>query len=224
MPTPPLAILDNLEHLPDPFRLSPQEVAPQLSKREQQLDYYYALRYLVSYKGSSATFNAYRREVERILQWLWQIHGGSLQDIRREHIEQFMDFCISPPNNWIGIKNVARFKTRQGMRLANNEWRPFVCKYDKATGMQAAISAYRPSQKAIQSSFAILSSFFNFLIQEEFISANPVALVRQKSRFIQFLFHYWVSLLGIFIPTINFLIVWLCGKLSVHPYPSAGPI
>ncbi|MEY8247250.1 MAG: tyrosine-type recombinase/integrase [Bermanella sp.] len=181
----PLAILDNLAHLPDAFRLSPQQVAPHLDKPTQQQDYYFALRYITSYRGSSATFNAYRREVERILQWLWLVQDGSLQEVRREHIEAFMAFCISPPHHWIGTKNVARFKSRQGTRMANSEWRPFVCPSNKATGTQTTLAAYRPSQKAIQSSFAILSSFFNFLIQEEFISANPVILLRQKSRFIQ---------------------------------------
>jgi site-specific recombinase XerD len=181
----PLAILDNIDHLADAFRLSPKEVAPHIEKYEQQEDYYFALRYLTSYRGSTATFNAYRREVERILQWLWLVQGASLKHVRREDIEQFMEFCISPPKHWIGTKNVARFKSQQGLRLANTEWRPFVCPSNKAMGTKGLVSEYRPSQKAIQSSFAILSSFFNFLIQEEFISANPVALVRQKSRFIQ---------------------------------------
>ncbi len=181
----PLAILDNIDHLADAFRLSPKEVAPHIAKLEQQEDYYFALRYLTSYRGSTATFNAYRREVERILQWLWLVQGASLKHVRREDIEQFMEFCISPPKHWIGTKNVARFKSQQGLRLANPEWRPFVCPSNKALGTKGLVSEYCPSQKAIQSSFAILSSFFNFLIQEEFISANPVALVRQKSRFIQ---------------------------------------
>ena len=185
MPAIPTAIIDNLDNLPDPFRLSPQEVAPQLINEAQQIDYYYVLRYLCSYKGSSATFNAYRREVERLLQWLWVTQELSLPDVRREHIEQFMEFCISPPTNWIGLKNVARFKNKHGERVGNSEWRPFVCPSNKASGIKPKASNYSPSQKAIQSSFAILSSFFNFLIQEEFLSANPVALVRQRSRFIQ---------------------------------------
>ena len=33
--------------------------------------------------------------------------------------------------------------------------------------------------------FAILSTFFNFLIQEEYLSMNPVALIRQKSKYIR---------------------------------------
>ena len=180
----PHSIFDNLQYLPDAFKYSPQQIGSHLNAR-QQLDYFYGVRYLLSYKGSSATFNSYRREVERLLQWLWQAKQLSLCDVRREHIEAFMDFCISPPIDWIGDKNVARFKSRQGIRVSNPEWRPFVSSTDKVSGIRRDAKTYTPSQKAIQASFAILSSFFNFLIQEEFISANPVALVRQKSRFIQ---------------------------------------
>ncbi len=181
----PLAILDNLQHLPDPFRNGADQVAEHIIEPKQRLDYYFTLRYLTSYKGSSATFNAYRREVERLLQWLWVVQDSSLTEVRREHIELFMEFCIDPPKKWIGTKNVARFKVQQGLRQPNPEWRPFVSSSNKASGVIANIASYSPSQKAIQSSFAVLSSFFNFLIQEEFLSANPVSLVRQKSRFIQ---------------------------------------
>lgn len=181
---PPAPIFDNLEFLPDPFRSGPEAIAPELSP-EMQEDYFYCLRYLMSYKGSSATFNSYRREVERLIQWLWLETDLNLTKIKREHIEQYLEFAIRPPVSWIGNKNVARFKSKQGLRIANPEWRPFVTPKNKAMEIQQTPETYTPSQKAIQSTFAILSSFFNFLIQEEFISANPVALVRQKSRFIQ---------------------------------------
>jgi site-specific recombinase XerD len=180
----PHPIFDNLKFLPDGFKLSAQEIGSDL-KSQHKYDYFYGVRYLLSYKGSTATFNAYRREIERLLQWLWQIKDFSLIDVRREHIEEFMEFCITPPLNWIGNKNVARFKNNQGERIANSDWRPFVSSADKATGIRKDAKVYSPSQSAIQASFAILSSFFNFLIQEEYLSANPVALVRQKSRFIQ---------------------------------------
>ena len=180
----PQPIFDNMQYLPDGFKFSAKEIAPHLSEH-QQYDYFYGIRYMLSYKGSTATFNAYRREVERLVQWLWQVKGFSLCDVRREHIEEFMEFCIAPPLNWIGHKNVARFKSKQDQRVANPDWRPFVILADKASGQRKDVKTYTPSQKAIQSSFAILSSFFNFLIQEEYLSANPVALVRQRSRFIQ---------------------------------------
>lgn len=177
-------IFDNLEYLPDPFKLGVEAIAPNLSGLARH-DYFYGLRYLVSYKGSSATFNAYRREVERLLQWVWFVNKSNLADIKREHIEQYLEFSLSPPKEWIGTKNVSRFKSLQGERIPNPEWRPFVVSYNKALKKKTSADNFSPSQKGIQSTFAILSSFFNFLIQEEFVTSNPVALVRQKSRFIQ---------------------------------------
>lgn len=180
----PQPIFDNLDYLPDPFSVGYQQLKPDWQEAQQK-DYFYSLRYLMSYKGSSATFNSYRREIERLLQWAWHVASINLIEIKREHIEQYLEFCISPPLAWIGSKNVARFKKHQGDRIANTEWRPFVVPSNKASGTQLSAKHYSPSQKAIQSTFAILSSFFNFLIQEELIQANPVALIRQRSRFIQ---------------------------------------
>ncbi|GAA6133393.1 site-specific integrase [Oceaniserpentilla sp. 4NH20-0058] len=180
----PKPIFDNLDFLPDAFKYSPAQIGAGLELHQQE-DYFYSVRYLLSYKGSSATFNAYRREVERLLQWSWHISNLTLSDLKREHIEAFIEFCLSPPQHWIGNKNVSRFKNKQGERIPNSDWRPFVTPTSKTSGGRIDTKLYSPSQKAIQTTFAVLSSYFNFLIQEEYLSANPVALVRQKSRFIQ---------------------------------------
>lgn len=180
----PSPLFDNLDYLADPFRESAQQVGAHLPEKHQN-DFYFSLRYLKSYQGSSATFNSYRREVERLLQWAWTIEALSLSDLRREHIERYIEFVMRPPVSWIGSKNVSRFVNSKGVRIPNPDWRPFVTPKNKALGVSQTAETYTPSQKALQSCFAILSSFFNFLIQEEYLSSNPVALVRQKSRFIQ---------------------------------------
>ena len=36
-------------------------------------DYIHAYNFLLSYRGSIDTFTAYRREIERLLQWTWLI-------------------------------------------------------------------------------------------------------------------------------------------------------
>jgi integrase len=41
------------------------------------------------------------------------------------------------------------------------------------------------SEGAVAEIFAILSTFFNFLISENYVMSNPVALIRQKSKFIR---------------------------------------
>lgn len=42
------------------------------------------------------------------------------------------------------------------------------------------IKSYTLSQNALQAIFAILSSFYNYLEQEEYTTGNPIAQIRQK--------------------------------------------
>ena len=152
-------------------------------------DLEYALKFLYSYNGSSATFNSYRREIERLLQWAWRIERTTAIPLKREQIEEFIRFCSEPPLAWIGTKNVARFKTAPGgIRVSCEEWRPFVAtvsKIEHKAGIQPDAKRFYPSQAAIRATFTALSSFYKYLVQEDLIAANPVALIRQKSKFIR---------------------------------------
>ncbi|KTD61502.1 site specific recombinase, phage integrase [Legionella spiritensis] len=153
-----------------------------------QADFYHTLQFLKSYTGSVGTFNSYRREAERLLQWSWLIKKKSLRELKRDDIEQFIRFCQNPPANWISVKKVPRFSNKDGLRCPNPEWRPFVVTISKAAyqqGHRPAIEQFSLSQGAIQEIFAILSTLFNFLIAEEYLIANPVALIRQKSKYIR---------------------------------------
>ena len=141
-------------------------------------DYQYSSEFLYSYRGSEATFNSYRRELERFLQWCRLIAKKSLPEIKRSDIECFVEFCQSPPFEWIGGKNVARFINKNGERIANSDWRPFVIQNNDP-------KQYQLSQKALQAIFSILGSFFSYLLQEEYIESNPVAQIRQKSKFLR---------------------------------------
>lgn len=147
-----------------------------------------ATNFLMSYRGSEATFNAYRREVERIMQWSWLIAKKSIYELTRNDIELFIEFCQAPPKTWIGMKNVARFISNQGLQVPNTEWRPFVVSVSKSefrNGVTAKIEQYSLSERAIKELLAINSSFFNFLMQEGIIEINPVSQLRQKSKFIR---------------------------------------
>jgi len=162
-----------------------------LPQAEKDLEF--ALKFLYSYNGSSATFNSYRRELERLLQWCWRVKRILALSMRRENVEEFIAFCNQPPPDWIGHKQVARFKHKQGRRAPNPEWRPFVVpartrgsgQSQKSDSAARKKPGYVASQAAIKASFAILSSFYNYLLQEDQIQANPVAQIRQKSKFIK---------------------------------------
>lgn len=147
-----------------------------------------ASAFLLSYRGSEATFNAYRREVERLLQWSWILANKSILALNRADIELYLEFCQNPPPKWIGTKNVARFKIINGESIANPEWRPFVASVSKAefkNGGKAVVEQYTLSERAIRELLAINSSFFNFMIQENYLEANPISQMRQKSKFIR---------------------------------------
>lgn len=177
-----LPLFDSLAHL---HKNREHVILP--AKRCQN-DFDYCLNFLKSYTGSLGTFNSYRRETERLLQWCWQIKGITLNELKREDIEQFVRFCQKPPESWISTKKRPRFIEIEGRRVPNKEWRPFVATLPKRLrkqGLQAAIEQFNLSQGAVQEIFAILSTFFNFLIAEEYLISNPVALIRQKTKFIR---------------------------------------
>ena len=187
---PPTPIIDNLEFIGNPFKQKHFSAHSFLEVpiKDSEIDLEYALKFLYSYNGSTATFISYRRELERLLQWCWRIENISILKLKREHIEEFMKFCIKPPQAWIGIKNVSRYKNKNGQRLINEEWRPFVAtvsKSDHRTGKEADARNYCPSQAAIKSTFTVLSSFYTYLVQEDLINSNPVALIKQKNKFIR---------------------------------------
>jgi site-specific recombinase XerD len=173
-------LFDTLENINTPTLL-------ELAGTQLQ-DYQYTVAFLKSYNGSQATFNAYRREVERLIKWSWIIAQKSITDLRRADIESYLEFCQSPPPGWIGTKKAPRFIDKDGERVANSEWRPFVVTISKAAfreGKKPNVKKYELSSAAIKDIFSILSSFYNFLIQEDYTEVNPILQVRQKSKFIK---------------------------------------
>jgi hypothetical protein len=94
-------------------------------------DYQTVLTFLYNYRGSTDTFGAYRRELERLLQWSWFIREKSLLELKRDDIEAFIEFCKKPYKRWIGLKNVARFRVVEHQKQPNPEWRPFTVRVAK---------------------------------------------------------------------------------------------
>ena len=146
------------------------------------------LDYLKQYDNNKSTFESYRRETERLIQWAWLIEKRSLLDLKRQDIENYIQFCLNPPKSWIGYKKVSRFIIRNDERIPNPGWRPFVAtvsKIDHKNGLKPDKQNYQLSQKAIREIFTVLSSFYNYLALEEKVSINPIMLIKQKSKYIQ---------------------------------------
>lgn len=178
----PLPLFDALQYLDD------NPISPHHYPHIDPNDIKHALAFLKSYKGSRGTFNAYRREVERLIQWSSLIHQQSLPALKRNDIELFIHFCQKPPKSWIGVNKDPRFIEKEGLRIPNPKWRPFVATVSKSAyskGEKPDIDDFALSHSAIKDTFSILGSFFNYLLQEEYVNCNPVAMIRQKSQFIR---------------------------------------
>ncbi len=84
--------------------------------------------------------------------------------------KMFVRFCLNPPLAWIGTKNVPRFISADGLRIAHAEWRPFVVSLSKDHYNKGAVTNkkdFAMSQPGVKALFTALSSFYDFLTQEE---------------------------------------------------------
>jgi site-specific recombinase XerD len=176
----PKPLIDSLEHLQDKSITQSPDFAP--------YDLSTSVDFLKQYAGNQSTFDAYRREVERLLQWAWLIVKKSLLDFKRQDMEDYIQFCLSPPKSWIGLKKTPRFITRAGERKPNPAWRPFVATITKADHKKNQTpnkQHYQLSQKSVREIFTVLSSFYTYLALEEKVTMNPIALIKQKSKYLQ---------------------------------------
>ncbi len=184
----PKPLFDTLENLAEAQASWVVSHIDSLNIKTAAQELHLSREFLLSYMGSADTFTAYRREVERFLQWSWLIAKKSLPDINRNDLRDYLEFVNQPPKDWITDKTVARFQDKLGERVPNPAWRPFVVKISKLQrnqGQTPNVLDYRLGNKSMQAVISGLSTYFTYLQQEDFIETNPVALIRQKSRYIQ---------------------------------------
>lgn len=175
----PSALFDNIDSLKDQTEWAHLNAA-------QNQDFQQARQFLLCYKDNAMTFVAYRREVERLLQWCHLKVNKTLKQLRRDDIDEYIRFCQKPINSWIGLKKVPRFINIDGKRIPNSQWKPFVVTVPKAQfskGIKPKIEDFSLSEKSLREIFTVSNSFFNFLIEENYTEINPVAQIRQRSQY-----------------------------------------
>jgi site-specific recombinase XerD len=148
-------------------------------------DYRIVVDFLLSYGASSDTFKSYRREVDRFILWLWHHRKITLPQVVRADIDEYLNFLKNPPMEWRGTEVKHRFIQVMGQRKPNAEWRPFVTTISKAErkrGKSADEREWTQSASALKSTFAILRTFFEFLLNEDHVMRNPVAQIKARSR------------------------------------------
>jgi site-specific recombinase XerD len=145
----------------------------------------HAADWLFEQKSSENNYKAYRSELTTFLHWCFDVSRLSLVNITRKDMSRYVDYCQHPPIELIGYFNVPQFCIDKSShdkasdeRFPNPKWRPFVGK--KLLG---ECQPYRLSDNALKTKLAILSSFYGYLMSEEYCERNPAQLWLNHSRF-----------------------------------------
>jgi len=121
--------------------------------------------FLGEYKSSPRTLTLYAKEVERLLLWCVHAKHCNISSLRRDDLLSYLDFLKNPTPKklWCG-KSAARLKKDGSL---NPRWRPFI------QGL---------SGSTINKIIKILDSFFNYLVQTNYLVGNPLAIDKKRKR------------------------------------------
>ena len=123
------------------------------------------MRFLSMYSASKDTYQTYRRELERWVQWCWLVRQVDMLQALRDDVLAFLAFCKSPPHHWIGHKLSARFLNGD----FHPDWHLFVIR--KKTG-SSTLQQYQWSESASKIMIATLSTFYTYCVQEQLVMTN----------------------------------------------------
>lgn len=162
-----------------PFYLTDKDLSDQ-----QWHDYRLAFDFLISYgMRSNETFNSYRNDVHTLLLWAWLIsEKKTLKGMGRRDVEDFLDFCHEPPREWVSSKRQKHF-IGSGGDTPNESWRPFRVPQDSLDNRSAKIKR-SIAHTSLLKTFSSLNSFFDYLMEEDYIDVNPIPSVKRRSPYL----------------------------------------
>lgn len=122
--------------------------------------------FLSEFRESPLTLQAYAKEIERLLLWCSHIAHVNISSLRRNHLVEYQSFLKNPQPRkiWCGPKLARQLKDGS----VNPAWRPFGANGLSATTLNKTIS--------------ILDSFFNYLVQTNYLTGNPLAVERRRKK------------------------------------------
>lgn len=145
----------------------------------------HASDWLYEQKYNENNYKSYRSELTTYFHWCFDVIKQSPVSIGRKEINHYVEYCLHPPQALIAYYNVPQFKvdktttvSETAGRVPNPQWRPFLGR--KKLGN---IQPYQLSENALKTKMAILSSFYSYLVSEDYCERNPAQAWLNKSRF-----------------------------------------
>ncbi|MGE3319386.1 MAG: tyrosine-type recombinase/integrase [Candidatus Berkiella sp.] len=121
--------------------------------------------FLIGYQSSPLTYQTYLKELERLVLWCAHVQKISISDIASDDIVAYQQFLSSPTPKalWCGNKRSKCLKTGE----LNPDWRPFASDLSPAS---------------IKKTMSILDSFFNYLVQTQYLKGNPLSVNKRRKK------------------------------------------
>ena len=121
--------------------------------------------FLSEFRESPLTLQSYAKEIERLLLWCIHIASINISSLRRNHLLDYQAFLKNPQPKAIWCGHKAPRQLKDG-RL-NPNWRPF------SHGLAAT---------TLSKVITILDSFFNYLVQTNYLTGNPLAIDKRRKK------------------------------------------
>jgi site-specific recombinase XerD len=118
--------------------------------------------WLSRFDGTTATFDSYRKEAERLLLWSLATLGKPISSLTHEDCLRYQRFLLDPQPAATWVAGGGRKHPRTDAR-----WRPFYGPLSPASQRQAIV---------------ILNAMFSWLVQAGYLAGNPLSLSRQRTR------------------------------------------
>jgi site-specific recombinase XerD len=121
--------------------------------------------FLNEFRDSPETLRSYSKEIERLLLWCIHVAKINISSLRRDHFLDYQQFLKNPEPTALWCAPSTGRQTKDG--AINPKWRPFV------KGL---------SNASVNKSLTILDSFFNYLVQSNYLVGNPLAVDRRRKK------------------------------------------
>ena len=139
-------------------------------------DFYTARRFLEKYSDVSGTYNRFRSEIQRFLNYTWLIARRHLAQSDSDLITGYFAFLKTPPAPWISRGIYPAFVSQADLRRSNPDWRPM------ALRSKAVQAPYSVTQASLNASRTALQTFFKYLVAHDYLPKNPLIDVRKRDR------------------------------------------
>jgi site-specific recombinase XerC len=138
-------------------------------------DFHIAHRFLVKYSDVSGTYNRFRSEIQRFLNYTWLVARRSLSQTDTDLVSSYFAFLKTPPVAWVAPGIYPAFENHDELRGSNPKWRPLVHRSNED-------APYSVSQASLNASRTALQTFFKYLVSRDYLQRNPLLDVRKRDR------------------------------------------